>query len=207
MTFVVSIYSKERIEMNINKLRVLIKLSSHEDIAKELELTLNYKELGLSESVIGLVDIYSYISHQIETWTTINIPLPEELASSTVFFQTAKTIIEGFIYRHLSNEFYNSEELLICWRQTQKQIDNIRCEGHPFDHPISQSLIELYLSDPSTFKGAYYFLTNKINDRSQIVAFLKGVVQAYEFQNDVNSNIHIVADSGLLIPLDNFSIN
>lgn len=129
--------------------------------------------------------LYEYVLEQIAGYESIS-NLPQEFEAVKNRFKNAKsTIITLFINNDINKQ---------SWLNNLSFLSNSNPILFPFNHPITEFLIELKKQNQVYYNSAYEYFSGNINNISSKQQFI-GYILAYEFSNSINSKIVLRSDA------------
>ena len=175
--------------MDIKIYRKLVLESPIKDKLNSLEVTLNYPILNYTIEFKGIQSIYKFVLEQVIAWNKIE-KLPEYLKYSKEHFETLKANLiqlADYFNEQNQNQFDNE------WNYFVTSFTNIRnrTSGYNFvcDCPETDFIIKINNQNSDYIPGAIDFLTGVNLTLNNNRNYLIGVLYAYEFRSQNDSEI------------------
>lgn len=171
--------------------RKFITDSPIKDKLNSLELVLNYPIIDSKKVLKGLPAIYNFIYKQVVEFNAIE-NLPEYLNHSKFHFEAIKSNIIGLL-DYITND--NQSQFDNKWSNfanatTREKINNKRYFVFLYDCPETDFLIKINSKNTNYTQGAIDYLTNSSININNNRDYLTGIILAYEFKNQTDSEIH-----------------
>lgn len=175
--------------MDIKDFRKLVNDSPIKDKLNNLKIVLKYSYLESKIELDGIQSIYKFIYDQVIGWNHIE-KIPDYLSYSKRHFEAIKSKIIGlmpyFTESNVSNFDYQ-------WRQLLNEIQNQRFQNQYYvfliDSPETDFLIDVDRKNQNSTQGAIDFLTGIEINFQKGIGYFTGVLFAYEFKNQKESEI------------------
>lgn len=150
----------------------LIKESSNADWFKEVSVKLNFVDLDELVELKGFVNIHQHFVKQKRVSDNIKVEIPEVYGDSEDLSK-----LERFLNRRK-----NSIDLSFYWNNIGDEIESKEF----LTYNTTDFLIEI---NKDFVIGAYDYLTNKIDTDNLDANYMSGLIKAYEFKLQGDSNI------------------
>ncbi len=171
--------------MTLSELQEKIASSPQKEFYKTFQFEMKTPSIELNLQFTTLSALYEYVLDQIAGYETIS-NLPQEFEAIKNRFKKAKaTIITLFINNDINKQ---------SWLNNLAFLSNSNSILIPFNHPITEFLIELKKQNQVYYNSAYDYFTGNINSISSKQHFI-GYMLAYEFSNSINSKIVLRSDA------------
>jgi len=175
--------------MDIKNFRKLVNDSLIKDKLSNLKIVLNYPHLESKLELDGIQSIYKFIYDQVIGWNHIE-NIPEYLTHSKRHFETLKSRIIGLTEYFIEN---NVSQFDYQWNQLNNEITNTRFQNNYYvfliDSPETDFLFKVNSKNKKYTQGAIDYLTGINPSFNQGVDYFTGVLFAYEFKNQKESEI------------------
>lgn len=175
--------------MDIKDFRKLVNDSPIKDKLNNLNIGLNYPHLDSKLELKGIQFIYKFIYDQVIGWNNID-NIPEYLVHSKRHFETLKGRIIGlteYFKENNINQFDNQ------WNQLTNELPNPRFQNNHYvfliDAPETDFLIKINIKNKNYTEGAIDYLTGIATNFNKGTVYFTGVLFAYEFKNQKESEI------------------
>ena len=175
--------------MEIKDFRKLVNDSPIKDKLNNLKIVLNYPHLDSKFELNGIQFIYKFIYDQVIGWNNID-DIPEYLLHSKRHFEKLKGRIIGFTeyFIEINKNQFDSQ-----WGQLNSEITNPRFQDNYYvfliDAPETDFLIKINNKNKNYTEGAIDYLTGITTNFNKGTAYFTGVLFAYEFKNQTESEI------------------
>lgn len=175
--------------MDIKDFRKLVNDSPIKEKLNSLNLVLNYPHLESKVELKGIQSIYKFIYDQVISWNHIE-KIPEYLSHSKKHFESLKVRLIG-----ISDYFKdsNQNQFDANWAQFIPIISNQKVLNRYFafliDSPETDFLIRINNKNPNYNQGAIDYITNSPINFSSGKEYFTGVLFAYEFKNQTESEL------------------
>ena len=175
--------------MDIKDFRKLVDSCAFKEKLNGFNITLNYEHLHFTVELKGVQSIYKFVYEQVIGWNKTEIIPPYFLTSKMHFEVLKSSLISIANYTDTSYEYNFDNEL----KQLQRDLNNLRGNRNDFifiyDVPETDFLKAVYKKNNLLFNGALDYLTNStINIRNDNY-YLTGLLMAYEFKNQGETEI------------------
>lgn len=164
--------------MTYDELKIKVGESGIKEWYDQRHLLLQNVNTSFKLELTGLVAIYKYVVDQLAGFNEYK-ELPAEIAEQKRNFEVSKERIEGLVTRDQKDD-YNWDEAVRMLREQSRLFTAT--------DPITQFLIQLYLTKKNNYQGAYDFLTGNTNNVTNKNYWL-GYMMAYEFISKENSDL------------------
>lgn len=164
--------------MTKTEFRKLIASSSNPSWFKEKKTQLssnNTNEFKMSFNDISV--LYDFLFDEVKKWNEFKGEIPDELKESKFYFERIKKELEKYVTNYSKTEPNNYESN---WNSVAR-ILTINTHIFKFDSIEVSLLLELYNKDKGFYLGAYYFITNRINEIFRNKNYFIGASLANEF--------------------------
>lgn len=165
--------------MTSTELKKRIADSENKDWFKQKTQSFNFPYINFTTEIKGITAVYEFVIQQINGWENIESNLAEELQNSKKYFIGIKDSISQLVenYSNQSENFLESQ-----WNNIINQINNVRGFPLTYNCPESEFLITVHKNVPSSFSGAFCFITGQINSNiTNNKDYYIGTQLAYEF--------------------------
>ncbi len=159
--------------MTLKELKESVASSPNKEWLQKYELKMTYRHIKHTETIRGIINIYSFLNEQVEGYTALG-NIPEELLNIKKRFEKAK--------KNLLELFSNANTSKNVWDDNFKDIS-----GHYqdratilFNSPESEFLLKTHREKPELFHGAFQYLIGDVS-RVAVKSYLEGYLLAYEF--------------------------
>jgi hypothetical protein len=175
--------------MDIKDFRKLVNDSPIKDKLNSLNLVLNYPHLESKVELKGIQSIYRFIYDQVIGWNHIE-KIPEYLAQSKKHFESLKARLIGISDYFKDN---NQNQFDANWAQFTPIINSPKALNRYFvfliDSPETDFLIKINNKNSNYNQGAIDYITNSPINFNSGKEYFTGVLFAYEFKNQTESEI------------------
>ncbi|MFZ1517272.1 MAG: DUF6161 domain-containing protein [Ignavibacteriaceae bacterium] len=166
--------------MTLNELKENIAASPNREWLQSYELKINYQNINYSTTLLGVVNIYSFIIDQSDGFSKLS-PLPKELEEVRMKFINAKgSLLQLISQNNIAKATWDS---------------NLRFISNTNNQPVFlynttevDFLIKVYRERPEYYNGAYEYFTGSTQHANN-KAYLTGYLLAYEFDSKDFSSI------------------
>ncbi len=166
--------------MTLKELKEYVAASPNKEWLLSYEFKVNYQNIKYKNSILGVVNIYSFILDQSDGFSKLAL-LPDDLETIRKKFISAK----GNLLQLISQvNIYKNH-----WDDNLRGISG--SNNQPFflyDSPEVEFLIKVHRERPEFYKGAYEYLSGTIQ-HSNNKEYLAGYILAYEFTSKDFSTI------------------
>lgn len=176
--------------MTTVEFRKEISESSYPDAFNSLKWDVNIPHLSFTNKIEGLTAIYELINQQDEGWNHLGVQIPQQFNASREFFRQNKSQILQFVkdYKNMPvNEIVNQ------WANLRSQnflkLNESRFGLFLYNAPETVFLLGVYSTFPNAFQGAYKFIIGSLDQQINDKDLLIGILLAYEFTLQDNSEI------------------
>ncbi|MDO8316683.1 MAG: DUF6161 domain-containing protein [Flavobacterium sp.] len=173
--------------MDIKDFRKLVNDSPIKDKLNSINIVLNYPHLESKIELKGIQSIYKFIYDQVIGWNHIE-KIPEYLEHSKKHFESLKARLIG-----ISDYFNNQNQFDANWAQFTPIINSTKAQNRYFvflnDSPETDFLIKINNKNPNYNQGAIDYITNNPINFNSGKEYFTGVLLAYEFKNQTESEI------------------
>lgn len=175
--------------MDIKDLRKLVEDSAFKGELNGLEIIINYPHLNSEIKFKGIQSVYKFVFNQVIGWNKLeNIPPAflvsklhfEELKSNLIAIVTEFNEVDSIYF---GRNFNNLKNKLILNKKNNSDYIFL------YDAPETDFLISLYKKSNPNFNGALHFITNSIANQYKESSYFTGMLLAYEFKQQGNSDI------------------
>ena len=173
--------------MELKDFRKLIIDSPIKDKLNNLEIVINFPYLDSTIKLKGIESIYAFVHDQVKGWNNIG-KLPEYLISSKNYFESIRSKLLEIV--DFSNE--NQHLFDTFW----SELNNILSAGRfnrrfifTYDSPETDFIIEINNKNIGSTQGTIDYLTGQPISTNTSRDYLTGVLLAYEFKNQADSEI------------------
>jgi len=174
--------------MTPKELRDLIKNSPYLETLNQLEIKVDFPNIGESYELIGIYNIYNFYYGQYNNWSTkILKNYGSCFRESVNFFYSGLRAIVDFVNRNIIDSSNNTKSSI------EHSFNlNVRNQLIPprdvfsYNAPAVDFLLSVYKFNQSLYQPAFEYITRgSLNSNSKIN--LNGYFLAYEFENKENS--------------------
>ena len=173
--------------MELKDFRKLIIDSPIKDKLNNLEIVINFPYLDSTIKLKGIESIYAFVHDQVKGWNNIG-KIPEYLISSKNYFESIRSKLLEIV--DFSNE--NQHLFDTFW----SELNNILSAGRfnrrfifTYDSPETDFIIEINNKNIGSTQGTIDYLTGQPISTNTSRDYLTGVLLAYEFKNQADSEI------------------
>lgn len=175
--------------MDIKSFRKLVLESPLKDQLSNIEITLHFDFLNYEIKLKGIQSIYKFVLDQVVGWNKIDKLPPYFIASKTHFESVKADIIRFTSYFNGNNQHYFNSEKDQIQNQLIKSKFNYRDFIFLYDSPETDFLISVYNKNTTFFNGALDYITQSETNHSNETGYFTGMLLAYEYRNQGNSEI------------------
>jgi hypothetical protein len=175
--------------MDIKDFRKLVNDSPIKDKLNNLKIVLNYPHLDSKTKLDGIQSIYKFIYDQVVSWNRKE-NIPDYLADSKRHFEILKSKLiqlSDYFAESNQNQFDNN------WSQFSQAFNSPKTPNRNYafliDSPATDFLIKINNKNPNYTQGAIDYFTNSPINFSSGADYFTGVLFAYEFKNQTESEI------------------
>lgn len=175
--------------MDVKDFRKLVEASAFKGELNAFQVTINYPHLNSEIELKGIQSIYKFVYDQVIGWNKLeNIP-PEFLGSKMHFENLKSNAVSLASYTEINfqNRFNHDFSLF------QNSLIRINSTSNEFifiyDAPETDFLLSVYKKSISSFYGALDYITQTDKNYSRNPIYLTGLLLAYEFKHQGNSEI------------------
>jgi hypothetical protein len=161
--------------MTLKELKENIAASPNKDWLQNYSLNVNYPHIGYGIKLTGVVNIYEFITNQVDGFSKLG-HLPDELDKLRVRFINAKGNLLQLISQGNVNKNAWDNNLVGISTNYNNQPNFL------YDSPEIIFLLKTYSEKPEQYHGAYQYLIGNTNNSSQ-KNFFTGYLLAYEFSS------------------------
>jgi len=166
--------------MTLNELKENIALSPNKEWLQNYELKINYQNINYSTTLLGVVNIYSFIIDQSDGFSKLS-PLPKELEEVRMKFINAKgSLLQLIAQNNIAKATWDSNLRFISNSNSQPVF--------LYNTPEVDFLIRVHREKPEYYQGAYEYFTGTTQHAANKV-YLTGYILAYEFDSKDFSSI------------------
>ncbi|GAA4771103.1 MULTISPECIES: DUF6161 domain-containing protein [Flavobacterium] len=173
--------------MELKDFRKLIIDSPIKDKLNNLEIVINFPYLDSTIKLKGIESIYAFVHDQVKGWNNIG-KLPEYLISSKNYFESIRSKLLEIVdfsneNQHLFDTFWSElNNILSAERFNRRFI-------FTYDSPETDFIIEINNKNIGSTQGTIDYLTGQPISTNTSRDYLTGVLLAYEFKNQADSEI------------------
>ena len=158
--------------MTLNELKEYVAASPNKAWLQNYKLKINYKNINYKNDLVGVINIYSFVTDQSEGFSKVS-SLPDELKEIQQKFVIAKHNLLQLISQANVNPSG--------WDNNLRGISG--SNNQPFflyDSPEAEFLMKVHRERREFYRGAYEYLSGTIQQASN-KDYLAGCIMAYEF--------------------------
>lgn len=175
--------------MDIKDFRKFVKDSPIKDKLRSLKTVINYSKINSRKEFNGIESIYKFIFEQVIGWNHIE-NLPEYLNYSRIHFESLKSNIIGLTTFFSEN---NISQFDANWNYFVERFANEKTSSGYFvllyDAPETDFLLKVSQKNNGNILGAIDYLIGDNINLSNNNEYISGVLYAYEFKNQNDSEI------------------
>lgn len=175
--------------MDIKSFRKLVLESPLKDQLSNIEITLHFDFLNSEIKLKGIQTIYKFVLDQVVGWNKIDKLPPYFIVSKTHFESVKADIIRFASYFNGNNQHYFNSEKDQIQNQLIKSKLNYRNFIFLYDSPETDFLVSVYNKNTTFFNGALDYITQSETNHSNETGYFTGMLLAYEYRNQGESEI------------------
>jgi hypothetical protein len=175
--------------MDIKTFRKLVENCAFKEKLNNININIIFDHFNSNIELKGIQSIYKFVYDQVIGWNKIE-KLPPYFLPSKMHFEVLKSSLVSLAsYTDINsqNRFENE------FRQLERDLSNVKGNRNDFifiyDAPETDFLIAVYKKNTSFFNGALDYITNSTTNTRNDNSYLTGLIMAYEFRNQENSEI------------------
>jgi Family of unknown function (DUF6161) len=170
--------------MTNSELKKKVAESPNNNWLKNIRETLDFVSVGIKLEFEGVTAIYEYVNQQVNGWKQYE-KLPNEFTNVKNYFEIIRDRIIHFINTNSTrNENYLDGE----WQTIRSAISDRSHSPIPYNLPIAEFLVKIYMMNSEYYSGAYACLIGQNFNIHNKQTFIGGIL-AYEFLFKDNSEI------------------
>ncbi|CAM3545405.1 DUF6161 domain-containing protein [Flavobacterium gelidilacus] len=175
--------------MDIKAFRKLVESSHFKEQLNSIAVTIRFEYSNSKIELKGIQSIYKFIYDQVIGWNKIE-KIPPYFLASKMHFEVLKSSLvslASYTELNLQNRFENK------FRQLQRDLNNEKGNRNDFifiyDSPETDFLISVYNKKSTYFNGALDYITDANLNYRNDHDYFTGLLLAYEFKNQAESEI------------------
>ncbi|WP_298120945.1 DUF6161 domain-containing protein [Flavobacterium sp.] len=175
--------------MDIKDFRKLVETSAFKGELNSFQVTIDYSHLNSEIELKGIQSVYKFVYDQVIGWNKLK-NIPTEFLVSKIHFENLKSslvAVASYTDVNLQNRF-NTD-----FAQFQNNLIKKKSNNTDFifiyDAPETDFLISVNKKSRENFLGALNFITNSGVSQNRDRNYFTGLLLAYEFKHQGNSEI------------------
>ena len=175
--------------MDIKGFRKLVEVSAFKGELNAFQVSIDYPHLNSEIELKGIQSVYKFIYDQVIGWNKLE-NIPTEFLVSKIHFENLKSSLiavasytEVNLQTRFNNDFTNFKNSLIKSKINPNEFVFI------YDAPETDFLISVNKKSRQNFLGAYNFITNSNISQNKDSQYFTGLLLAYEFKQQGDSEI------------------
>jgi hypothetical protein len=175
--------------MDIKGFRKLVEVSAFKDELNAFQVSIDYPHLNSEIELKGIQSVYKFIYDQVIGWNKLE-NIPTEFLASKIHFENLKSSLiavasytEVNLQTRFNNDFTNFKNSLIKSKINPNEFVFI------YDTTETDFLISVNKKSRQNFLGAYNFITNSNISHNKDSQYFTGLLLAYEFKQQGDSEI------------------
>lgn len=175
--------------MELKDYRKLVNNSPIKDKLNSLQVIVNYPHLDSKIELKGIQSIYGFVHNQVKGWNNLG-NLPDYFIKSKNHFESIRSIILDMVTYFDGSKTYQLDSL---WNESSNLLtSNYRRRESFFlyDSPETDFILETNNKNIEYTQGAIDYLIGQLANLNTSRNYFTGVLLAYEFKNQSDSEIN-----------------